>query len=66
MQQFKEHWDCLENNNHYLFECRKPEQALNSCVFEKLVRNPTLYQTIPFSIRYPHTPDHCEFISYRY
>lgn len=45
MKQFQAHWDCLENNNHYLFECRKPEQDLNSCVFEKLVRSSQLYRT---------------------
>ncbi|KAJ5082593.1 hypothetical protein N7532_011636 [Penicillium argentinense] len=36
LQEFKAHWECLENNNHYLFECRKPEMALNKCVFDKL------------------------------
>lgn len=39
LEEFKAHADCLENNNHYQFECRKPEMALNKCVFDKLVRN---------------------------
>jgi NADH dehydrogenase (ubiquinone) 1 alpha subcomplex subunit 8 len=38
LKQFNAHWECLENNNHRLWECRKPEMELNSCVFEKLVR----------------------------
>ena len=37
LKQFNAHWECLENNNHHFFECRKPEVELNSCVFEKLV-----------------------------
>lgn len=37
LQQFNAHWECLENNNHRLWECRKAEMNLNSCVFEKLV-----------------------------
>jgi NADH dehydrogenase (ubiquinone) 1 alpha subcomplex subunit 8 len=37
LKQFNAHWECLENNNQNLWECRKPEMELNSCVFEKLV-----------------------------
>lgn len=37
LKQFNSHWECLENNNHHLWECRKPEMQLNNCVFEKLV-----------------------------
>ncbi|GAQ10718.1 NADH-ubiquinone oxidoreductase 20.8 kDa subunit [Aspergillus lentulus] len=43
LKQFNAHWECLENNNQNLWECRKPEMALNSCVFEKL----GLKKTIP-------------------
>ena len=43
MKEFQAHWECLENNNHHLFECRKAEMSLNSCVFDKLVRNSRLY-----------------------
>ncbi|PKY08797.1 NADH dehydrogenase, alpha subcomplex, subunit 8 [Aspergillus campestris IBT 28561] len=43
LQQFNAHWECLENNNHRLWECRKAEMNLNSCVFEKL----GLKKTIP-------------------
>lgn len=46
LKQFTAHWECLENNNHYLFECRRAEQQLNNCVFEKLVR----------LLRYIHDP----------
>jgi NADH dehydrogenase (ubiquinone) 1 alpha subcomplex subunit 8 len=42
LEEFKAHADCLENNNHYQFECRKPEMSLNKCVFDKLVRRPVL------------------------
>jgi len=37
LKQFTAHWECLENNNHNLWECRRPEMELNNCVFEKLV-----------------------------
>jgi NADH dehydrogenase (ubiquinone) 1 alpha subcomplex subunit 8 len=40
LKQFTAHWECLENNNHHMFECRQPEMELNNCVFEKLVRPP--------------------------
>ncbi|PGG99897.1 hypothetical protein AJ79_08379 [Helicocarpus griseus UAMH5409] len=34
--QFKAHWECLEQSNHRLWQCRKPEVQLNACVFDKL------------------------------
>lgn len=40
---FRAHWQCLENENHQLWQCRKPERLLNACVFAKL----GLYKTIP-------------------
>jgi len=40
---FDKHWQCLELNNQELYRCRKPERALNKCVFEKL----GLTKTIP-------------------
>ncbi|RMJ21152.1 Nadh-ubiquinone oxidoreductase [Aspergillus sp. HF37] len=43
LDQFNAHWECLENNNQRLFECRAPEMKLNNCVFEKL----GLKKTIP-------------------
>jgi NADH dehydrogenase (ubiquinone) 1 alpha subcomplex subunit 8 len=45
LQQFDEHWKCLENNNQEYFMCRKPERTLNKCMFEKL----GLTKTIPGS-----------------
>ena len=39
LKSFTAHWECLENNNHKLWECRAQEMKLNSCVFEKLVRD---------------------------
>ncbi|KAL4790818.1 hypothetical protein BDV19DRAFT_318304 [Aspergillus venezuelensis] len=43
LQVFNAHWECLENNNHRLWECRKFEMDLNKCVFDKL----GLKKTIP-------------------
>lgn len=37
LAQFDTHWNCLENNNHEYYQCRKPERALNKCMFDKLV-----------------------------
>jgi len=44
LKQFNAHWECLENNNHHLWECRRQEMELNNCVFEKLVRPTVLIQ----------------------
>lgn len=44
LEEFKAHADCLENNNHYQFECRRPEMSLNKCVFDKLVRTPLSFR----------------------
>src|ERR1700749_1429270 len=38
ISEFRKHWECLENNNHQLYNCRKPEWNLNKCVYENLVR----------------------------
>lgn len=46
LKQFTAHWECLENNNQNLWECRKPEMALNSCVFDKLVCFPPLVSLV--------------------
>ncbi|KAJ8606715.1 hypothetical protein MRB53_040734 [Persea americana] len=35
---FRSHWECLENNNQQLWQCRAKERALNQCVFDNLVR----------------------------
>ncbi|KAF9644505.1 Ndufa8, NADH-ubiquinone oxidoreductase complex I 19kd subunit [Thelephora ganbajun] len=45
LKQFDEHWKCLEGNNQEYNRCRKPERALNNCMFEKL----GLIKTIPGS-----------------
>lgn len=37
LEQFKSHWECLENNNHQLWDCRRDEMALSKCVFNNLV-----------------------------
>ncbi|CEJ02202.1 hypothetical protein G6F70_002989 [Rhizopus microsporus] len=35
-KEFEAHWKCLDNKNQEFYACRKPERALNACVFEKL------------------------------
>lgn len=35
-ESFRLHWQCLDNNNHELFKCRKAETLLNNCVFKSL------------------------------
>jgi hypothetical protein len=37
LDQFRSHWQCLENHNQQLWNCRSEERRLNKCVFEKLV-----------------------------
>lgn len=36
LDSFRNHWQCLDNNNHQLWQCRRPERILNRCVFEKI------------------------------
>lgn len=37
LEEFRRHWNCLENNNQQLWQCRRFEWKLNGCVFDKLV-----------------------------
>lgn len=37
LEEFRNHWKCLDNQNHQLWNCRSLERRLNSCVFDKLV-----------------------------
>lgn len=37
LDEFRKHWQCLDNNNHQMWQCRKPEWKLNTCVFDNLV-----------------------------
>lgn len=36
LEEFRLHWQCLENGNQQLYQCRPAERLLNKCVFEKL------------------------------
>ncbi|KAK3311618.1 uncharacterized protein B0T15DRAFT_508162 [Chaetomium strumarium] len=36
LEQFRAHWQCLENNNQQLWQCRPAEWKLNRCVYENL------------------------------
>lgn len=37
LEQFRAHWECLDDNNHQMWQCRAAEWKLNKCVFDKLV-----------------------------
>ncbi|KAI9904187.1 hypothetical protein N3K66_000716 [Trichothecium roseum] len=43
LDQFRAHWQCLENGNHQLWQCRPLEWKLNKCAYENL----KLEKTIP-------------------
>jgi hypothetical protein len=49
--QFRAHWQCLDNNNHQLWQCRPYEMNLNKCVFDNLVRF-----TKPYSLTITQAP----------
>lgn len=38
LEEFRKHWECLDNNNQQLWQCRRWERPLNKCVFDNLVR----------------------------
>jgi hypothetical protein len=39
LTEFRKHWECLDNSNQQLWQCRKWERPLNKCVFDNLVRD---------------------------
>ncbi|KAI7200078.1 hypothetical protein KC316_g2972, partial [Hortaea werneckii] len=43
LDEFRKHWECLDNNNQQLWQCRRWERPLNKCVFDNL----KLEKTIP-------------------
>ncbi|KAF1810104.1 NADH-ubiquinone oxidoreductase-like protein 20.8 kDa subunit [Eremomyces bilateralis CBS 781.70] len=36
LQQFRAHWQCLEDNNQQMWNCRTAERPFNKCVFDNL------------------------------
>lgn len=40
LAQFTNHWKCLDNHNHQLWQCRPFEWKLNKCAFDTLVSHP--------------------------
>jgi hypothetical protein len=40
LSEFRKHWECLEDKNQQLWQCRPEEWKLNKCVFDKIVRIP--------------------------
>lgn len=47
LNEFRAHWECLENKNHQFWQCRIPERSLNKCVFDKLKLEKTIPDTPP-------------------
>jgi hypothetical protein len=39
LAEFRKHWECLDDRNHQLWQCRPAEWKLNKCVFDNLVRS---------------------------
>lgn len=46
LDEFRAHWQCLDNNNHQLWQCRAKEWSLNKCVFHNLVRTSSLSASV--------------------
>jgi hypothetical protein len=40
LAEFRKHWECLDDRNHQLWQCRPAEWKLNKCVYDNLVRQP--------------------------
>lgn len=38
LAEFRKHWECLDNRNQQLWQCRPAEWKLNKCVYDNLVR----------------------------
>lgn len=38
LTEFRKHWECLDNRNQQLWQCRPAEWKLNKCVYDNLVR----------------------------
>ncbi|OAQ98146.1 hypothetical protein LLEC1_03073 [Akanthomyces lecanii] len=36
LTEFRKHWECLDDRNHQLWQCRPAEWKLNKCVFDNL------------------------------
>ncbi|PFH58508.1 hypothetical protein XA68_13593 [Ophiocordyceps unilateralis] len=36
LAEFRRHWECLDDRNHQLWQCRPAEWKLNKCVYENL------------------------------
>jgi hypothetical protein len=42
LEEFTQHWKCLDNHNQQMWQCRPFEWKLNKCAFDSLVRTPSL------------------------
>ncbi|RDA84854.1 hypothetical protein CP532_2094 [Ophiocordyceps camponoti-leonardi (nom. inval.)] len=36
LAEFRKHWECLDDRNHQLWQCRPAEWKLNKCVYDNL------------------------------
>ncbi|KAM4065395.1 CHCH domain-containing protein [Hirsutella rhossiliensis] len=36
LAEFRKHWECLDDRNHQLWQCRPAEWKLNKCVFDNI------------------------------
>ncbi|KAK5951128.1 ndufa8, NADH-ubiquinone oxidoreductase complex I 19kd subunit [Knufia fluminis] len=36
LEEFRRHYECLEQHNQQMWQCRRPERVLNRCVFQKI------------------------------
>lgn len=44
LTEFRKHWECLNDRNHQLWQCRPEEWRLNKCVYNKIVRGIRLHR----------------------
>jgi len=51
LEAFRKHWECLDQNNQQLWQCRRREMKLNGCVFDKLVSLSLLPSPPPSELR---------------
>lgn len=47
LEEFRRHYECLEQHNQQMWQCRRPERVLNRCVFQKIVCQTVCHYSIP-------------------
>jgi len=51
LEEFRTHYNCLEQHNQQQWQCRRPERVLNRCVFQKIVRSLPYHPDLPLTPR---------------